>query len=119
MPPELFEGFARVESSVPVLAYIDGNAAGGGTLSVFRQQRLAGLFGAATLPEYRRRGVQTAMTYARLRMAADAGCDLAVVMTTPGSGSQRNAERQGFHVAYTKVVLVREWEGKMAGHCQS
>lgn len=40
-------------------------------------------------------------------------------MTTPGSGSQRNAERQGFHVAYTKVVLVREWEGKMAGHCQS
>jgi hypothetical protein len=27
----------------------------------------------------------------------------------PGSGSQRNMERRGFRVAYTKLVLIRTW----------
>jgi hypothetical protein len=31
------------------------------------------------------------------------GCDLAMIVTVPGSGSQRNAEREGFRVAYTRV----------------
>jgi hypothetical protein len=32
-----------------------------------------------------------------------------VVSTHPGSGSQRNMERRGFRLAYTKVVMTREW----------
>jgi hypothetical protein len=27
----------------------------------------------------------------------------------PGSGSQRNMERRGFRLAYTKVVMMRDW----------
>ena len=33
------------------------------------------------------------------------GCDLATASTLPGSGSQRNYERLGFEVVYTRVTL--------------
>jgi hypothetical protein len=39
--------------------------------------------------------------------AAAAGCDLAVIVTQPGSKSHQNAQRQGFHLLYTRAVLVR------------
>ncbi len=45
----------------------------------------------------------------RLDYAAAAGCQLATMGALPGSTSQRNAERLGFRVAYTKLVLVREF----------
>ena len=61
------------------------------------------------LPEFRRRGVQSGLIAQRLHEAALAGCEYAVVSTNPGSGSQRNMERRGFRLAYTKVVMVREW----------
>ncbi len=47
----------------------------------------------------------------RLRLQ---GCEYAVVSTQPGSGSQRNMERRGFRVAYTKVVMTREWPAEAA-----
>jgi hypothetical protein len=49
-----------------------------------------------------------ALLQARLAAARRAGCDLAVVGTSPGSDSQRNIERAGFTLAYTKVIMVRE-----------
>ena len=61
----------------------------------------------ATLPEHRRRGVQSALLGARLRIAADAGCDVAVVTTAPGSKSQENVQRQGFLLLYARAILVR------------
>jgi hypothetical protein len=38
--------------------------------------------------------------------AAAAGCDVAVIVTQPGSKSQQNAQRQGFDLLYTRAVLV-------------
>ena len=38
-----------------------------------------------------------------LAYAADQGCDLAMMCALPGSGSQRNAERHGFRIAYTRI----------------
>jgi hypothetical protein len=38
-----------------------------------------------------------------MRYAADRGCDLAMMVAEAGSESQRNAERQGFRVAYTRM----------------
>lgn len=46
---------------------------------------------------------QTALLRARLRYAADRGCTVATVGALPGSQSQRNAEKQGFRVAYTRT----------------
>ncbi|MEU6084071.1 GNAT family N-acetyltransferase [Streptomyces sp. NPDC047108] len=69
---------------------------------------VAQLTGAATAPAHRRRGVQTALLTARLADAAAAGCDIAVITTQPGSKSQENAQRQGFHFLYTRAVLVKQ-----------
>jgi hypothetical protein len=44
-----------------------------------------------------------AFVEARLRFAAERGCDLAMMGALPGSASQRNAERQGFRIAYTRT----------------
>jgi ribosomal protein S18 acetylase RimI-like enzyme len=69
---------------------------------------IAQFTGAATKPAHRRRGIQTALLAARLADAAAAGCDLAVITTSPGTKSQQNAQRQGFDLLYTRAILVRE-----------
>ncbi|WP_194825622.1 GNAT family N-acetyltransferase [Nocardia sp. XZ_19_231] len=88
------------------LAYRDGIPAGGASLRM--SDGIAALAGAATLPEHRRLGVQTALLSARLGVAAAADCDLAVVTTEPGSKSQKNSQAQGFALLYTRAVLVKD-----------
>lgn len=83
------------------IATVDGEPAGGATL--FIHDDVAGLMGAATLGRYRRRGVQLALLQVRVDYARRHGCDLAYTITAPGSGSQRNVERAGFRVAYTRT----------------
>lgn len=65
------------------------------------------LGGASTLPEYRGKGLQTALLQSRLTHAHSLGLDLALCECLPGSQSQRNQERAGFQVLYTKLVLTR------------
>jgi GNAT superfamily N-acetyltransferase len=86
------------------LARRKGEVAGGGSLRI--SGTVALLCGAATLPAHRRRGVQTALLDARLRDAAEASCDLAVVTVQPGSKSQENVQRQGFSLLYSRAHLV-------------
>ena len=90
---------------VHYVALCDGTVAGGGSLRM--STGIAQLTGAATAPAYRRRGVQTALLSTRLADAAAAGCDIAVVTTQPGSKSQQNVQRRGFHLLYTRSVLVK------------
>ncbi|WP_307793173.1 GNAT family N-acetyltransferase [Amycolatopsis sp. MtRt-6] len=87
------------------LATRDGEFAGGACFRV--TDGIAQFGGAATLPAHRRRGVQTALLRARLAAAAEAGCDLAVVTTQPGSKSHQNAQRQGFDLLYARAILVK------------
>ncbi|MFY9608662.1 MAG: GNAT family N-acetyltransferase [Blastocatellia bacterium] len=88
------------------IAEIDGVAASGGMMSI--HQGVASLGGTGTLPEFRNRGAQKALLLARLALAAESGCDLAMVATQPGSGSQRNVERQGFRVVYTRTKFLKQ-----------
>jgi GNAT superfamily N-acetyltransferase len=90
-----------------VLARVDGRPAGGGALSAI--EGVSALYGASTLPQYRRRGVQSAIIHSLLDCAVEAGCDLVYTLTQPASSSQRNVERQGFHVAYTRSLMVKEF----------
>ncbi len=119
---EVFEGFASLPGSLDFLALIEGKAAGGCGGRIIPEAGIAAHYGTATLPEFRRLGVQSALIARRLHEAALADCEYAVVSTQPGSGSQRNMERRGFRVAYTKVVMVREWTepapapGEVNGH---
>ena len=86
-------------------AEIDGRAVGTGAIAI--HDGVALLAGASTVPEARNQGAQRALLEARLRFAAAKGCDLAMMGASPGSASQRNAERQGFRIAYTRIKWSR------------
>jgi len=98
--------FALGSGTECYLARVDGKVAGGATLSM--RSKVAGLFGASTLPAFRNRGVQTALLHARLARAAAGGCDVAVSLARPGSISQRNIVRQDFRVLYTRVKFEKD-----------
>jgi GNAT superfamily N-acetyltransferase len=83
------------------LAELDSQPIAAGALSLFGGVAL--LAGASTVPEHRNRGAQRALLQARLEYAAEHGCDMAMMAAGPGSASQRNAERQGFRVGYTRI----------------
>ena len=92
---------AAREDSPSFLAELDGRPVAAGALCLHGGVAL--LAGACTIPEARNRGAQRALLEARLRHAREAGCDIAMMGAEPGSGSQRNAERQGFRIAYTRI----------------
>ena len=97
---------AAVPGSSRLLARLDGEVAGGASL--YLRDNTALLCGAATLPSSRRLGVQSALLQTRLRRAREAGCELAVVTTQPGSKSQENVQRAGFELIYSRAILVKE-----------
>jgi ribosomal protein S18 acetylase RimI-like enzyme len=90
---------------VRYLALRDGVPAAGASLRT--GEGVAQMTGSATAPAHRRRGIQSALIATRLADAAAAGCDIAVVTTQPGSESQHNVQRRGFHLLYTRAVLVK------------
>lgn len=93
-------GAARADG-LSFLAESGGRAVATGAMSI--HEGVALLAGASTVPEARGRGAQLALLDARLLHAAERGCDIAMMCAQPGSASQRNAERQGFRIAYTRV----------------
>jgi GNAT superfamily N-acetyltransferase len=106
--PELLESLqnngllvASRENSVSFLAEYDGVPGAVGALSLY--DGVALFAGAATVPELRGRGLQAALLTERMNYAFSHGCDLAMMVTEVGSGSQRNAERKGFKIAYTRT----------------
>lgn len=97
----LSKAATRREDAQFFFGLVDGEYAGTGQLEI--DGDMAWLSGDATLPRFRRRGVQSSLQRARLEIARQAGCLLAVTESVPGSPSQRNMERAGFRVAYTRV----------------
>ncbi|HEU4563135.1 MAG TPA: GNAT family N-acetyltransferase, partial [Gemmatimonadaceae bacterium] len=92
---------ARSEGTTCFIAEVGGEAVAAAALAMHGGVAL--LAGASTIPEWRGRGAQAALLGARLHAAAERGCDLAMMGAQPGSASQRNAERQGFRIAYTRI----------------
>ena len=88
------------------LAFHAGQAVAAGAMAM--RSGLATLFADSTLLGFRGAGLHCALIVERLRAALNQGCDLATASTLPGSVSQRNYERNGFRVVYTKATLVRE-----------
>jgi GNAT superfamily N-acetyltransferase len=83
-----------------------GEPAGGGAAAI--HGGLATLFADSTLSQHRRQGFHRELIAARLNEGIAQGCDTATASTLPGSISQRNYERLGFEVVYTKVTMVGE-----------
>jgi GNAT superfamily N-acetyltransferase len=83
------------------LAELDGKPIATGAMTIHDDVAL--LAGASTIPDARRQGAQLALLEDRLRYAARHKCTVAMMVALPGSGSQRNAERHGFRIAYTRT----------------
>ena len=106
---QMFRDFGAItaarENSPCFLAYINENGnvqpAASGAMTVHNGVAL--FTGAATLPQFRRRGLQSCLLTARLAHAHAAGCKIAMIATEAGGESQRNAERNGFRIAYTRI----------------
>jgi GNAT superfamily N-acetyltransferase len=108
-PREVYLAAERDVAAAGVVRYAarrDGVLAGCAGLRL--AEGVAQFAGAATAPQHRRRGVQSVLLAVRLADAAAAGCDVAVIITQPGSRSQQNAQRRGFDLLYTRAVLVRQ-----------
>jgi GNAT superfamily N-acetyltransferase len=93
--------FSAREQSPCFLAEFEGRPGAAGSLCI--HDGVALFAGAATIPQMRRRGLQAALLQERMQYAFDHGCDLAMMVAEAGSDSQRNAERQGFQIAYTRI----------------
>ena len=98
------QAMTSLEHRVPgvrrYLAFLNGEAVA--AASLIEHKGVAYLAGAATLPEFRRLGAQSALI---ARRVADAGRGALVAVTAAlGSGSQRNLERLGLRVAHVKTT---------------
>ncbi len=86
------------------LASIDGEIAAGAGLAI--RDGIATLYADGVIARFRGRGLQPELILARLNEALAQGCDLATASTLPGTPSQRNYERLGFQIVYTRVTLA-------------
>ncbi len=97
---------SRNRSMVHFVVEHGGTAVATGSLGI--HDGIALLAGASTIPDARGRGAQSLLLTARIAEARRRGCDVALMVATPGSTSQRNAERRGFQVAYSRTKWQRD-----------
>jgi Acetyltransferase (GNAT) family len=112
--PEAYRGLIaplyQMPGGLAFVASSDGKPVACGAGLMIPAHRVFALCGAGTLVAFRGRGLQTALLCARLAAATEAGCEYAAVVTQGGTTSQRNAERLGFRVAYSKVTVIKNFE---------
>ena len=114
---ELFEAWVRAQVGRPALrtfGAFEGDVMVG-CAALYLDGEMGGLMGAATLPEHRGKGAQSALMAARLRAAARSGCRW--VSTETGSEtpddpnpSLHNMRRMGFVEMYER----RNWIAELA-----
>jgi GNAT superfamily N-acetyltransferase len=61
----------------------------------------------STLPAYRGIGLQKKLLHARLNFAKEQGLSWAIVTTEPGTVSDANVQKIGFHCAYTRIKMTK------------
>lgn len=96
---------ARSEGAYPFLTELDGKPISTGLLHIAND--IAVIAGDSTIPSGRNCGAQNALLDARLQFAISKGCSLVMMSALPGSQSQKNAEKNGFRIAYTRTKWVK------------
>ena len=91
----------RAQGSRPFIAELNGRPIAAGGFQMYDDVCI--LAGASTIPEARKNGAQNALLSARLKFAREHGCSLAIMGALPGSQSQKNAQKNGFNIAYTRI----------------
>ncbi|CAI7678441.1 unnamed protein product [Penicillium manginii] len=89
---------------------IDGRIAGCGAMALMETQygKIAHLYIDSTTPDFRGRGVQRALIRARLNDAKSLGYDFSTIHCLPSIGTGRNAEKEGFGLAFTKPIMTKK-----------
>jgi GNAT superfamily N-acetyltransferase len=112
LPPEFNSFFdemgkvsAKNEYVVSFVVEKHGQPIGGGGLCLSSDVAL--IAGDCTLPEARGQGGQLALIAARLKYAREHGFRLMMMGALPGSTSQKNGQRAGMNIAYTRIKWTR------------
>lgn len=91
----------RTKGGSPFIAELDGRPIAAAGFGIYDDVCI--LAGASTIPEARRKGAQNALLAARLNYAATRGTKFVMMCALPGSQSQKNAQKNGFNIAYTRT----------------
>lgn len=91
--------------AVCLLVFWEGELAASGGVEYYEQSSV--LFGGATLPEFRNKGLQSALIARRLDLALERGSAYALVGSAPGGGTERNARRAGFELNHNVMAYKR------------
>jgi GNAT superfamily N-acetyltransferase len=112
LPPEFapfFSELAQVSAKNDHLASfiveLDGLPIGCGGLCL--SDDVALIAGDCTLPEARGQGAQLALIAARVAFARELGLNLMMMGAQPGSTSQKNGQRAGMEIAYTRIKWAK------------
>ncbi|WP_454785901.1 GNAT family N-acetyltransferase [Legionella sp. WA2024007413] len=107
--PEAEDQFSRYVQSKGVSAYAVYDQeviVAGATIAIHGDFCDLGV--TSTLPAYREKGLQKKLLKARLNHAKQQGVSWATVTTEPGSVSDCNVQKIGFHCAYTRIKMTLE-----------
>lgn len=110
---EVLESLAETavlrRDTILYFGHIDGQIAGCGAMALMETKYglVAHLYIDSTTPKFRGRGVQRALIRARLNDAKSLGYDFATIHCLPSIGTGRNAEKEGFGLAYTKPMMAK------------
>ena len=107
-PPGALDAFAAT-GPPPHCFLAEAEGRGEAAAAMAIDSGVAWLFGDATQPRARGRGLQTALIRARCGWAGGNGCDVACAAVLPGSASHRNYERAGFRLVYMRVIVMRDF----------
>jgi GNAT superfamily N-acetyltransferase len=91
---DLFYSLLAGEDTKQFCATADGKMVGGGLVSL--KKRIGIIRTASTLPQFRCRGIQKALLWARLKVAHEAGCSVAFSSAEIDSISAHNLMKFGF-----------------------
>lgn len=105
----LAEMAALRTDTILYLAKIDGQIAGCGALALIETEygRVAHMYIDSTTPSFRGRGIQRALIRARMLDAKRLGYNFVTIHANPGVGTGRNAEKEGFRLAFTKPIFTK------------
>ncbi len=84
------------------VAFLDGAPAAKAAMAIREETATLGF--ASTPARFRGRGLQTALLHRRLADAAELGCRLVISGCDPNTTSERNQQRAGLRVAYTRAI---------------
>jgi GNAT superfamily N-acetyltransferase len=103
---EQFTHYARAKGVTAFAVYEHDKIIAGATVAMHGDVCDLGV--TSTIPAYRKRGLHKKLLFTRLQYAKKQGLVLATVTAEPGSISDLNIQKAGFHCAYTRIKLTLE-----------